>query len=442
MRGPRLPIAAAAMAFAAALATVAVAEDLGPRFDDELLRTKLPIYEEGLRTNLRKAILPHLTQDEAARLANIELQFPLRQAGQEPIGFATDGRRVFMSVSSMRFFGELSTATAWLQLEGYTLESLTNYALMLHYGRLGAAPPAPLAALCVPPRADEDAKIDRLAGKIFSNMLVFILLHEMGHIVHGHLNDTGADAARERAQEQEADGFALDVMARMGEPPLGIVPFFLFTAHATRGREDFDSDAAYDQYLAGLKHPVDSDRLRVLAGNVRDRASAYAPMLAEGRVGFEAMAAQIDIVAATLADPGARKLMGMIGGTANEANLAPLRPGQKLGAPCAGHAPLGQGSFAGYYGGTLVIGTTSFDANAVVRQHGAHVTGALSYGAGTTVFEGDAEDNRLADIWTLGSSRGRGLVEAREPGILTGTWGYRDAESGGGRMELTRIAQP
>lgn len=439
-RGRVISCAVGLMVLSAVITGIARGQSLSPEFADDLLLSRKPIYEEGLRSNLETVILPRLSETEKARLAAIELEFPMRVADAEPVAFATDGRRIVMSVSSIRFLGEISIAVAWLQLNGYTLESLTNYALMLRHGRMGAPPPAPMHALCVPSAAVNDPQVDRLAGKIFSNMLVFILLHEMGHIIYGHLEDAGDDLARERTQESDADGFALDVMARIGDSPLGIVPYFTVIAHMTRGRDDFPSDAAYHAYLESRRHPIDAERLRMVAENVREKAAAYAPTLAEGRLGFELVAIQIGFIAGTLADPASQQLMGLIGGTATEANLAPLRPGEKLGAPCDGHPPLGDGVFAGFYGGTFVGGNTSFEANAVFRQHGSHVTGAMSYGAGTVTFEGEAREQVLQGTWSLAKDQGRAVLTLDESGTLRGSSGYGEANTGGGTVALTRAA--
>jgi hypothetical protein len=415
------------------------AQAYAPEFSDELLASRKPVYDEGIRFNYENVIAPRLTPDENSQLAGLEIQLPSRIPNADPLGFATDGRAVFMSVASIRFFAEISNVAAWLQLNGYTLESLTNYALMLRHRRFPAPPPAPMAALCVTPEVASEPRVDELAGKIFSNMLVFILLHEMGHIVHGHLQDDGSDMARERAQEQQADDFALDMMGRIGDPPLGIVPFFVFTAHAAAGRGDFNDDLAYQRYLESQSHPVDAERLQALAESVREKAATYAPTLAQGKLGFEKVALEIASVAMILADEDAQRLMRAIGHTATEANLAPLLASQKLGAPCAQHAPLGEGPFAGYYGGTFVGDGTSFDANAVIRHRGEQVTGDLSYGAGTTTLAGEPLEQTLRFSWSQGDTQGHGVMNLLEAGALGGTWGYGESETDGGTVELKRM---
>ena len=110
-----------------------------------------------------KVILPSLTPQDTARLAGVRLEFPLRIEDAEPMGFATDGHAIFMSTASMAFFDDVAMASAWLQLNGYSQQSLTNYALMLRYGRMEGRTKPPRAALCVPEDAETILRSSRSA---------------------------------------------------------------------------------------------------------------------------------------------------------------------------------------------------------------------------------------------------------------------------------------
>ena len=130
------PVLAAAAFIAGVNGGISHAQSALPVFDDPLLTERQAIYAKGVRENYDKVILPSLTPQDTARLAGVRLEFPLRIEDAEPMGFATDGPTIFMSTASMAFLDEVAMASAWLQLNGYSQQSLTNYALMLRYGRM------------------------------------------------------------------------------------------------------------------------------------------------------------------------------------------------------------------------------------------------------------------------------------------------------------------
>ena len=273
-------------------------------------------------------------------------------------------------------------------------------------------------------------------------MIVFILLHEIGHVVNGDLESSDGGLAAERGEESAADAFAVRQMAMIGEAPLAMPVFFMFTANLAKGPQDFDSEEEYAAYAQNLSHPVDPERLRALADGIAENASAFAATHAKGKLAFTAAALDIGIIASALADRGAGGIAGRIGRSATEANLAPLKSGQTLGAPCASHAALGSGNFSGYFGGTFVGGSTEFAANAVMRQDGSRVSGGLSYGAGTLVIEGEANGDVLAYAWSLEGNSGQGVMTRGGDGAFSGHWGYETSDSDGGSFAMRQIPAP
>src|SRR5581483_8022222 len=136
-----------------------------------------PRYEKGWLGNYERVFVPAFTAEERARLANVRFRFASSDPANEPFAFHSEpAGLVFVSATS-------------LNLNGYTEQSLADYALMLRYWHLGsngAAPPKPLDALCIPGNALADARVDERANRIFDDIVVFILLHELGHVRWGH----------------------------------------------------------------------------------------------------------------------------------------------------------------------------------------------------------------------------------------------------------------
>lgn len=62
-----------------------------------------------------------------------------------------------------------------------------------------------------------------------------MLARKLGHVLYQHPGYDGLERSETRRNEAQADAFALDIVARVGEPPMGMVPVFMLTAYADRG---------------------------------------------------------------------------------------------------------------------------------------------------------------------------------------------------------------
>jgi hypothetical protein len=296
--------------------------DYGSMYDDQLLQEKQAGYREVVLWNLNQVFLPKLTVEERRRLQGLDVQFPLRGPERQLFEyFATTPAKVVLPVMSIRFLADLSVAYAWLQSQGYTLETVTDYVSMLKYqppARFGGRYPDPRAALQIPPNAVDDPRVDLISGKILNESLSFILLHEVGHILYRHPG-YGPGVPRERARENEdqADRFALEVLRRVGQPIDGLLFWFLSAAHFVPHRADFGSDAEYQAHLRSDTHPLTSERMRRLSEYLRTHAGDYGRLQANPARAAEVIrgtAAAIDAeVVPVLADPDQQRLMAMKG---------------------------------------------------------------------------------------------------------------------------------
>ncbi len=418
---------------AAVLGSAATAQR-APHYDDADLAYWQQRYPPGVLSNFRNVILPRLEPRVAEALRDVRFEFPLRVEKAEPYAFYSKARTVTMSIASIKFQDEIATASAWLNRRGYDLSTVSEYSSMLKYGRLGAEPPSPLDALCIPDTALDDAEVDTLAQKGLATTIVFILLHELGHIHHGHPSYSAISREQARRNEAEADAFALDGMARLGDAPLGIVSFFTIAAHMASGRGDFDSDAAYEEHLANVTHPVDAARLRALSDNLLRTAQIYAPTLPDrdGAAAFRSVAASIAFIASVLEDPLQQQQLARVGRMATLQSLGPRRPGARMGRPCHADAAGSDVPFNGLYGGTITISGVDFDFGTWMERTGDRVVGEYSYGDGIGRMEGTVQGDRLRYRWYFDADSGRGAALLGPGGALEGTWGVGDSSENGG----------
>ena len=395
-----------------------------------------PRYHSGWMRNYREVFLPAFTAEERTRLEGVEFRFDTSLPANEPFGFYSTRDTVFASAASLKFLDDLSTATAWLDLNGFEQQTVADHMLMLHYwaNREGSKrPPKPLEALCIPANALSNSRVDERANRIFDGVVVFILLHELGHVRWAHPGYVGVPPETARANEEAADRFALDLLARINEAPLGVSVLFLAMANLWENRADYGTDEEYRRAMAARTHPLSPARLQSFATHLAASGRGFT-----GNSRAVALKTSLDIsqLALLLGDVDLQRLAARIGSTVTLADLGPRRRGQHLAPYCRGPAPTGL-PFDGPFHGTAQLGNTSFDLDAVLHQTGDRVTGAYSFGAGFARIDGTAAGSQLNYEWTLPPDKGRGAGAVRD-GVYEGSWGRGGAASGGGSVSLTR----
>ncbi|MEQ6888422.1 hypothetical protein ABE957_07030 [Halomonas sp. CS7] len=424
-------------------------------YDEATLAYWSRITPQDIRRVHAEDLLPALEVEERARLAGVELVFPLRcpMPAAEPFCYyqqtLADGRRqVVMSVASLRLFGDLALATAWLQLEGLSIETPSRYVAMLRHRPAASFPggryPLPLAALGVPEDVRDREEVMALYGKIFTSSMVFVLLHELGHALYRHPG-YGPDVSRQaaRGNEGEADAFALDVMARLAYPPLGMSLYFTLLAHWEPNRWHFADEAAYRAHLAEATHPLTSDRLRGLASALVGRSDAFAraePDALLAREGIVEVAGEIERLAEFMEDEEIQEGIARLGHAADPAILRPRRSGELV---IDRASPTGTTSFAGTFEGRLGDHSGELPVRVVLERQGDRVWGVFTYGLGLGQLQGEVQQGRLHYVWTLGLDRGLGVMEADDEGRrLHGRWGRKGSDDDGGYWALQRMDTP
>ena len=436
--------AIAGVAFAVALALVAEgarAGNIDALYDDATLKFWQTKYARGLDSNLENVIFPRLSAEESQRLAGVRIEVPLRVQDQEPFAYYTTGTPwvVTMSAASLKFFDDFCVAIAWLQTNGYGIETASDYVSMLKYrtpGAVGGRYPLPLEALQIPGNALDNRRVDTIANQIFNEAIFFVLAHELGHVLYRHPGyGPGVTGAQARANEAEADAFALDMMQRVEAEPTSMAFWFLMTGHMADGRGDFASDAEYEEFLAQSTHPLTGDRIAALA----DRLVAAAPEFARNETDQAASLAriqwtadQLQQVAGILGDPEIQALIANRGRSMTPAMLAPRRSDQLPGAGPAA-ATAGLAAFHGTYQGKFSDGTASLPINTVLRRNGDQVSGEYYYGAGAGQVVGLVQDGTFYFQWQEGNATGYGYLETEDGGeTVSGRWGRGESMDDGG----------
>jgi hypothetical protein len=294
-------------------------------------------YEPSLRWNLDRVVVGTLTPEEDRAVAGVSLRLPIRHE-DDPFAYFVSGAppAITVSVSSIKFLDDVSTALAWLHRHGCSTEPIAWYASVLKYRQPGEFPdrryPLPLAALGIPENALADAAVDQSAQKLLKTAVLFMLAHEIGHILHRHSRSGHAISGADwQAHELAADRFAIRVFRQSGTLPIGILPFFLTAAHLVPHRADFASEELWTDYLeARVAHPFTSHRLRSLAEELRRAPEEFAKHESNrGRATqrVQSVADQIDGIAPLLEDPERQRRAAGIGRAIPISELRPRKRG-------------------------------------------------------------------------------------------------------------------
>jgi hypothetical protein len=322
-----------------ATAPLAPARDLSGLYDRDELARDGPRLESRVR-RIFEIYEADFTPQRARALAGVRLDFPLYGRHGDPgvFNYYTRDGIVTLSVLSLKFLEDLCEAYAWLHVKGFSLETIDEYINLLKYRdpatlRGGRFPP-PLQALFIPGDALEDAKVNDLTLRFRNSAFAFILGHELGHVYHRHPGYVpGVPRKQARQNEEEADLFALDLMQPTHTIPMGAILFFQVTADYLPNRGDFRDDRAWQSFLeAEATHPLNAQRLRALAGRLRDAEDRFARNPSD-RAAVRFIAEGVVTIAEVLDDTDLQRLMVKIAREASLEDLRPRRPGPPRARP-------------------------------------------------------------------------------------------------------------
>lgn len=410
------PLKCASLSFVLLLFLTAPVQavNMSDLYDQQALAYWGAKYKASTQKILDQVIHPVLLADEKSAIGDFHLEFPVYPPPQmmaTPFAFYSDprGPTVVFPIISLKFLDDLCTAYAWLQIHGYSLETISDYVAMLKYQRFPpGGTPKPLPTLGIPTSALDDAEVAELALGHFVTARAFILAHELGHLRYHH-------AGSSIPNERQADAFAAQVMERTPLPMLGALVFFMADAHMA------DYPAA-----PNATHPMSAERLHALAARISDRKIA---------VGIEAIAKWLD-------DPDIVATIAAVGRAATPATLGPRRPGAlpSLSKPQTADSAAFSGSFVGQFTQKSDPGNPGQIA-AVLQRNGTKVWGEYTVGLGIgTIQHGTVNGDALFFEWEYAGNYGRGVLHTTDNGNgFTGTWGYRESADNAGTWAARRV---
>jgi hypothetical protein len=307
-------------------------------YPDDTLRYWRSRYEPNIRYNLDELILQRLSATERQSAKGLRLDFRLR-GSNDPMAYYVQGPVITISTLSVKFLDDLSIAFVWLMENGFSIETISYYADVLKYRNPAELPagryPPPLDALGIPKDALKDPEVDDASQKILKSAIVFILAHEVGHIVRGH--SSSAELETRVRFETEADQFATDLFRRIGVVPAGIVLFFLANTHLSCHRGDFDTHGEWVKWVRdSATHPLSGTRLTALASELRRDPGAFVKSEQNpSRLvpGVITIADQIAGMAPLVDDTLLQRHAAIVGNRIPLSELRPRPPGKTWGTP-------------------------------------------------------------------------------------------------------------
>lgn len=275
---------------------------------------------------LEQDIPRQLTAEERRRLAGVRIEFP-REDATHPLGFYSNWstKRVVFPVSSLRFLRDVFSAYAWLSVNKFDLQPVTDYLCMIGYqwpDRLRGVAHTPEEALGVPAHAVTESTVGARFQQLFGTAIVFVLGHELGHIYHQHPSYDSISPEQARRQEQEADAFALSIAQRMGEAPVGAALYFHILTHL----EPFPGDEGFRSDRANRTHPLSPSRIEAIAANIERNAERFASRSGNARLAVT-IAGDLRTVARVLSDEAAQRTLRQRGLSVRPEHLRPRRTG-------------------------------------------------------------------------------------------------------------------
>ena len=225
----------AALAFALLGATgEGRASDLRSMYDNVVLERWKPRYAHNIDAMLAESIVPALTAEERRRYRKVQLRYPHHDPqGRRFFRFSSAGEHdIVIPVFVVKFLDDLAIAGAWAaQNRGRTRRTVEEYMALLKYRKPEEFPgrryPTPLAGVGITEKVLEDRRVDRAAQALLKSQVAFLLAREVAelYLLNALLPSEVSNASAEKrapVKPINSDLFALEVLRRLGVPPLNV----------------------------------------------------------------------------------------------------------------------------------------------------------------------------------------------------------------------------
>jgi hypothetical protein len=255
---------------------------------------------------------------------------------------------------------------------------------------------------------------------------VFLLAHELGHALKKHRTDL-RDAVQRRRQEIEADEFAIEIMRRIAQVPLGLEFWFDLERIRHVAPAKFPTEAEWQNYLAGLRHPVTNEGLQALAAAIEKAPDSFARNQTNQALWTQRskMFAQMFRMSAPFAaNPVARVAEYS---RVRELRLADLKP-RKAGFIAPGTTGKEQ-DFSGLFRARRAAKNGTDEIDLLLLRDEDEVIGSYTTANVEGSIKGKIADGVLHFTWSEGDAQGRGKAESQGE-TLRGYLGNRPSGRG------------
>lgn len=429
-----------------------------PIYSNSTIREWEPEFHAAIQDNYTRMFQPKLNNEEAQQLRRVRLDFP---SDPESVLFNFHSRSdgtVVMPVASLLLLKDLATAQAWLDLSGYSAQTVLDYLSIIRQGRLVNWPDAerlPLQALGIPTDALKNQRVLEKRNDILDKSIFFILGHELGHLLQGFSAQADCDTNEKRGircdfqklqkSESDADAFAVDMFRRMGLVPSSSNFFFVINSRLLLMPFEFKGELEWQQYAKGQKHPLDSARISNVAALIKGQRDAFARGFASPELGalkVDKSVNDLRILASLIDD---RDLSGMQIAWAKSLEPEDIKPRHSheprlrpTKNDLAATQPL-----AGYFTGEAQYssgGSAPLEVVMRVQGSGPEITGDVMLGGIRSRIEGRYSDPKHASAtWIVAGDTYRLTIDADSvPGRLHVSYKSTTVNTATGQWALER----
>lgn len=226
-------IAVAGLTLASLAAGEGRASELSSMYDRAVLEHWRPRYARNIEAMMEQAIIPALTADERRQYSKVRFSYPDHDRQRRYFRFSSAGaNEIIVPIFVVKFLDDLAIAGAWLaQSPGRSTRALDEYLALLKHRKPEEFPrrryPTPLAGVGITENVIEHRRVDQAAQVLLKSQVAFLLAREVAelYLINPRMPSEPANPAPDRptpVKPLNSDLFALEVLRRLGVPPVNV----------------------------------------------------------------------------------------------------------------------------------------------------------------------------------------------------------------------------